>query len=214
MVHIIRLKKVLASGKKVTYLYLAHNIRKNGMTVKDWMISLGKEEDAVDKLRKIAKSQKSFTPENAENLSSGLICAYLDIFKELKLIEIVNKFADKKRMQGLTPGHYLLFCILNRLVAPKSKRQLKSWFEGTILSELCPNSSEFLTFQHIWNHIQYFDKNVLKKIFLGLLKSVQSIYGDTKGTFLLDATNFYTYIGNHPTNLLPKKGHNKEKKFH
>ncbi len=214
MVYILHMNKTLKTGKEVTYLYLTHNSRKNGVTVREWTISLGKKEEAEAKLRNIAVNQKSFTPENAENLSSGLICAYLDIFKELKLIEIVNEFAGKKRMQGLTPGHYLLFCILNRLVAPKSKRQLQSWFEGTMLEELYPNSSELLTSQHIWNHFQYFNKDVLKKIFFKLLKVVQSIYGDTKGTFLLDATNFYTYIGNHPANLLPKRGHNKEKRNH
>ena len=214
MVHVLKSNKTLANGKKVTYLYLAHNIRKNGMTVKEWMIPLGKQGEATEKLKKIAKSQKGFFPENAEHLSSALICAYLDIFKELDLIGIVNEQTNKKRTQGLTPGHYLLFCILNRLTAPKSKRQLKSWFEGTLLTEIYPDAAENLTSQHIWNHFTYFDKDILKAIFFKLLQAVQKAYGNTQGTFLLDATNFYTYIGDHPLNTLPKRGHNKEKRNH
>ena len=214
MVHLLKSKKTLANGKKVTYLYLAHNIRKNGITVKEWMIPLGKQGEAMEDLKEIAKSQKGFLPENAEHLSSALICAYLDIFEELDLVGIINEQTAKKRSQGLTPGHYLLFCILNRLTAPKSKRQLESWFEGTLLTEIYPDAAEKLTSQHIWNHFTYFNKDILKEIFFNLLQAVQQAYGDTKGTFLLDATNFYTYIGDHPLNTLPKRGHNKEKRKH
>jgi len=214
MVHVVKSKKTLANGKKVTYLYLAHNIRKNGMTVKEWMIPLGKKEIAIKNLKEIAKSQKGFFPENAEHLSSALICAYLDIFEELDLVGIINEQTTKKRSQGLTPGHYLLFCILNRLVAPKSKRQLESWFEETLLTELYPDAAENLTSQHIWNHFTYFDEENLKTIFFNLLQAVQQSYGYTTGTFLLDATNFYTYIGDHPLNTLLKRGHNKEKRNH
>ena len=42
MVYIYESNKTLADGTKVTYLYLAHNTRKNGVTVKEWMIPLGK----------------------------------------------------------------------------------------------------------------------------------------------------------------------------
>ena len=62
MVYILKSNKTLKSGNKVTYLYLAHNIHKNGMSVKEWMIPLGKQEDAAEKLKKIAKFQKSLFP--------------------------------------------------------------------------------------------------------------------------------------------------------
>ena len=208
------MNKTLKSGKKVTYLFLAHNIRKNGVPVREWTISLGRQDQIDPKLREIALFQKSFTPENAENLSSALILAYLDIFEELKLIEIVNELTTKKRTQGLTPGHYLMFCILNRLTAPKSNRQLKSWFEGTILIEKYPDAAKFLTGQHIWNHFRYFDKDIIKAIFFKLVQSVWMTYGNVKRTLLLDATNFYTYISDHHDNELPKKGHSKEKQNH
>ena len=214
MVYLLKIEKTLASGEKVTYLYLAHNTRKNGVAVKEWMISLGREEEAVKKLAHIAKTQTGLFPERAENLSSALLCAYLDIFMEMDFIGIVNSVTNKKRTQGLTPGHYLLFCILNRLVAPKSKRQLKPWFENTILTEIYPDAADLLTSQDIWNNFTYFDKDILKTIFLKLSKTIQMTSGGTQGTFLLDATNFYTYIGDHPANELPKRGHSKENRKH
>ena len=136
MVYILHSNKTLKSGQDVTYLYIAHNVKKNGQTVKEWMIPLGREKQAKEKLRDIALNQKGFNPESAENLSSALLCAYLDIFEELDLIKIVNDLTNKNRSQGLTPGHYILFCALNRLTDPKSKNLLKEWFEGTIFPNI------------------------------------------------------------------------------
>ncbi len=214
MVYILHMNKTLKGGKKVVYLFLAHNTRKDGMPVREWTIPLGRQDQVNHELREIALFQKSFTPDDAEHLSSALICAYLDIFKELDLVRIINEHTTKKRLQGLTPGHYLLFCILNRLVDPQSKRQLEAWFEGTLLTELYPEAAGNLTSQHIWNHFTYFNEENSKAIFFDLLQAVQQSYGDTTGTFLLDATNFYTYIGDHSTNILPKRGHSKEKRNH
>jgi len=215
MVYILHSNKTLKSGQDVTYLYIAHNVKKNGQTVKEWMISLGREKQAEEKLRDIALNQKSFNPESAENLSSALIGAYLDIFEELELIRIVDELTNKNRSQGLTPGHYILFCVLNRLTTPKSKNLLKEWFEGTILKELYPNISEFLTVQHIWNHFkEYFTPEILNSIFLSLVKKVIELHGVSLKTILMDSTNFYTYISDHPFNELPKRGHGKDGKKH
>lgn len=213
MVYILHDNRTLKGGQKVTYLYLAHNIWKNGNSVREWAIPLGREKQAEEKLRAIAINQKGFHPESAENLSSALLCAYLDIFEELDLIKIVNDLTSKNRSQGLTPGHYILFCALNRLTDPKSKNLLKEWFEGTILKELYPNISESLTVQHIWNHFnEHFNPEILNSIFLSLLRKVIEIHGVSLKTLLIDPTNFYTYISDHPFNKLPKRGHGKEGK--
>ncbi len=215
MVYILSSNKTLKSGEKVTYLYLAHNVRKNGMSVKEWKISLGRKEQAEAKLRDIALNQKSLTPESAENLSSALLCAYLDVFEKLGLVDLINEITDKDRSQGLTPGHYILFCVLNRLTDPKSKSLLREWFEGTILKEFYPNISEFLTVQHIWNHFnKYFNPEILNSIFLSLVKKVIELHGVSLNTVLIDSTNFFTYISDHPFNELPKRGHGKDGKKH
>src|SRR4030043_95381 len=179
MVYILESTKTLAGGKKVTYLYLAHNTRANGVIVKEWMISLGKKEEALAKLKEIARSQKSLVPECAEHLPSALLGAYLDIFTDLGLVGIVDQTTEKIRAQGITPGHYLLFCTLNRLTAPKSTKQLKDWFEGTILAEKYPGALPYLTPQHIWNHFKYFDEGRLKEIYFRLFQAVMGSHGDT-----------------------------------
>jgi len=215
MVYILHSNKTLKSGQDVTYLYIAHNIKKNGQTVKEWMIPLGREKQAEEKLRDIALNQKSFNPESAENLASALIGAYLDVFEELELVRSVDELTNKNRSQGLTPGHYILFCVLNRLTDPKSKNLLKEWFEGTILKELYPNISEFLTVQHIWNHFyQYFTPEILNSIFLSLVNKVIELHSVSLKTLLIDSTNFYTYISDHSFNELPKRGHGKDGKKH
>ncbi len=210
MVYLLNMNKTLKDGTKVTYLYLAHNIRKNKVPVRSWTIPLGRKEEAEVYLRNIALNQKSFTPDSAENLSSALLCAYLDIFEEVELIKIVNDLTYKERDQGITPGHYILFCVLNRATDPKSKNQLKEWFEGTILKEIYPNASKFLTVQHIINHFSYFNQEIMDKIFLNILKKVIELYGGIDNALLFDSTNFYTYISDHPFNNLPRRGHSKE----
>lgn len=215
MVYILHENKTIKGGKKVTYISIAHNVRKDGVPVREWTIRLGRKEQAEEKLRDIAMNQKSFTPENAEHLSSALLCAYIDIFEELGLVDLINENTDKNRSQGFTPGHYILFCVLNRLTEPKSKNKLKDWFEGTILKECSPKMANFLTVQNIWNHFKmFFTPECLKEIFLSLVRKVAALYGVSPTTILMDSTNFYTYISDHPSNELPKRGRNKEGKKH
>jgi len=110
MVYFSETKKTLADGTKVTYLAMAHNTRKKGVSVKEWTIPLGKKEDALAKLKIIAQTHKSLTPDSAEPLSSALIKVYLDLFQELGLVSIIDGITEKNRTQGLTPGQYILFC--------------------------------------------------------------------------------------------------------
>lgn len=214
MVYIHETSRILKDGQTVVYLYLAHNIRKNGVTVKDWMIPLGRKEDAIVKLKEIAKTQKSLFPTEGDHAASALLYVYLELFRELGLIEIVNQVTEKKRDQGITPGLYLLICILNRLTCPKSTKELQDWFSETVLKDIYPDAAQFLTPQHIWNHFQYFDEKDLQDIFLQLVLKVRKSYGPTLNTLLLDSTNFYTYITDHPNNTLPKRGHGKEGRKH
>jgi hypothetical protein len=113
--------------------------------VKEWTIPLGKKEDALAKLKIIAQTHKSLTPDSAEPLSSALIKVYLDLFQELGLVSIIDGITEKNRTQGLTPGQYILFCVLNRLTSPTSTKHLEEWFEGTILKEQYPDALPFLT---------------------------------------------------------------------
>ncbi len=184
------------------------------MTVKEWMIPLGRKEDAIAKLKSIAQTQKSLSPTEGDHLASVLLYVYLELFQELKLTQIVDEVAEKKREQGITPGIYFLICILNRLSSPRSTKELQEWFNGTVLTEFYPEATPFLTPQHIWNHFQYLNEMKLQEVFLRILKQVKTIYGPSLTTFLLDSTNFYTYIVDHPNNTLPKRGHGKEGKKH
>ena len=105
-------------------------------------------------------------------------------------------------------GPYIVFTCF------KKTKELQEWFNGTVLTEFYPEAAPFLTPQHIWNHFQYFNEMKLQEVFLRILKQVKTIYGPSLTTFLLDSTNFYTYIVDHPNNTLPKRGHGKEGKKH
>ena len=168
--------------------------------------SARKKREAIDRLKKIAHSQKSFLPKQAEHLSSALLCEYLDIFTELGLVDIVDQVTAKNRTQGITPGQHLLFCVLNRLTSPTSTNQLQDWFDTTLLTELYPEAQQFLTPQNIWNNFKYLNDAHLQEIFFQLTQKVLQTQGNSLNTILFDSTNFYTYINDHPQNSIPKRG--------
>ncbi len=124
----------------------------------------------------------------------------------------MDQVTAKNRTQWITPGQYLLFCVLNCFTSPTSTNQLQDWFDTTLLTELYPEAQQFLTPQNIWNNFKYLNDAHLQEIFFQLTQKVLQTQGDSLNTILFDSTNFYTYIDDHPQNSIPKKGHSKDKK--
>jgi len=58
----------------------------------------------------------------------------LQINEELKFVDIVNKHTDKKSIEGLTVGEYLLLDIIGKSGGALSENSIESWFSKSALS--------------------------------------------------------------------------------
>ena len=75
------------------------------------------------------------------------------MIEQIGLIELIDSQVPK-RGQGLTVGQYLAIAVVNRVVCPKSKRQIGRWVAKTILPRLIKGlQPKKLTSQRFWDHM-------------------------------------------------------------
>ena len=58
----------------------------------------------------------------------GNKAALIAVFDELNFLETVNKHTDKKKIEGLTIGEYLLLNIIGRCDGSISENAMQKWF--------------------------------------------------------------------------------------
>lgn len=200
MVHITR-KKI----KGHYYLYLEERAYIKGKSRRVWQKYLGPE----DKIKEMAFTARPgmMTYQTLEFGGSG---ALLEIARRIKLVETLDRHTQKTRDQGLSVGEYLLIAIINRCVAPTSKRQFGRWFQRDYLSRVFKVESQVLNSQTYWNHFHYFSPELLEQIERDLSKTVLEEFQLDLDCVLFDPTNFYTFISEHEEGQLAQFGHSKE----
>jgi transposase len=200
MIHITKKKK---KGK--ICLYLEQTGRVNGKSKRLWQKYLG----PIDKFKDLSKLSINFDIET-ETMEFGLIASLLLIAKKLDLVAIINTTIHK-RNQGLSVGDHILFAAINRCVQPTSKRQLREWFESTVLKRIykCPDSK--LDSRSYWTHFRYISEKNVEMIGAKLARAVHDKFGVNFSDLSFDASNFFTYINpNQPNQTLPNHGHSKD----
>ncbi|MFX0137483.1 MAG: IS1634 family transposase, partial [Candidatus Hodarchaeota archaeon] len=118
-----------------------------------------------------------------------------------------------KKTSGPTVGELLLYAVINRAIAPKSKRQMASWYEKTDIQQVRPARLEALSPQNFRNHWDRIGEEGLKKISECFFKKVRALFSDDEH-FMFDTTNYYTYLGSQTPSGLAKRGHNKSGKHY
>lgn len=135
------------------------------------------------------------------------------VAEELGLRDIINKYTDKKRNQGLTVGDYLLVAIINRCLKPCSKNTLQEWLERDYLGILYKDAIDQFTTQAYWNHFQYFSPDLLQKMQKEITASVLKLFDVGLDCILYDPTNFFTHSGHRDDTHLAQFGNSKEKRY-
>jgi transposase len=136
--------------------------------------------------------------------------ALWQIAQEIKMVEIIDKFTDKTRIQDLTVGEYVLIAVINRCAAPCSKSKLSKWFAKDWLSTQFNIDSKTLNAQTYWNHFQYLDKNLLDSIETALNQTVLVTYHLKLDSLFYDPTNYYTFSKKEDAEGILQFGHSKE----
>lgn len=192
------------------YLYLQHNIRVNGKVKRLFKIYLGPEEKIFEHGIKL-----NIEKTEIKTLEFGADVALYDIAQKINLVEVIDKFTDKNRDQGLLVGEYILLAAINRCIKPCSKNKLGKWFKNSILTKYFLIKPSVLNSQTYWNHFTYFNENIIHKIEIELNKIILEKYNLDLYCVLYDPTNFYTYIKDEHkkyaiNNKIPRKGFSKE----
>jgi len=200
---VVSLKKKMIKGN--IYWYAVEMSRVNGKPKQTWQMYLGTAEKIIEAM----KGSEGKPYAKLKSFQYGKIAAMLQINEELKFVDIVNKHTDKKSIEGLTVGEYLLLDIIGKSGGALSENSIESWFSKSALS-LIWKFPHKLTCQNFLNHMGYLDQDVIKNIENDLCKTLLE-KGITPSILYLDESNWFTYSDNYDKkSQLLRKGHNKK----
>ena len=153
----VSLKKKKLKGH--IYWYAVEMARVDGKPKQIWQKYLGTAEKIVELKEKAAELPHI----KLTSFQYGKTAALLLISEELNFIEIVNKHTNKKKIEGLTVGEYLLLNIIGRCDGAQSENAMQKWFDKSSLNILWKFPHK-LTCQNFLNHYKYIDHETSKKI--------------------------------------------------
>jgi transposase len=200
----VSLKKKNIKGH--TYWYAIEMARIDGKPKQVWQKYLGTAEKIVELKEKAAELPHI----KLKSFQYGKTAALLSISDELNFIETVNKHTNKKKIEGLTVGEYLLLNIIGRCDGALSENSMQKWFDKSSLNILWKFPHK-LTCQNFLNHYKYIDHETSKKIEDDLCR-VLIEKGITPHILFLDETNWFNYIKKGEE--LPQNGNNKQYRNH
>jgi transposase len=198
--------KKMVRGKP--YYYARECRRVDGKPKIVWQKYLGKAEDIVAAL----SQPQAASPESALVTEFGAVAALFDLAQRLRLVEHIDRHVPAGRgPSGPSVGSYLLVAALNRCVEPRSKTQIASWFDRTLLRRLLDFRPEQLTSQRFWNQMDRVSAKAIVAIERDLTSHLVREFALDIRQVLFDATNFFTFIDTFNERCtLAQRGHSKE----
>lgn len=160
-------------------------------------------------LQAVTAAQKPIPPKSARPASFGDVAALWDQAQQLGLVQLIDAQLPK-RDQGLSVGQYLVLAAINRAACPTSKAQLAHWYHRTILPRLLPATTDQLSSQAFWNHMERVTEADIQAVEQQLSQRLVQQLGLNLRTLVYDGTNFFTWINTRTPARLPGRGHNKQ----
>jgi transposase len=196
----VSLQSKTQKGRK--YWYAVESARVDGNPRIVWQKYIGTAETILE----LKESAESLPYVKLKSFQYGKTAALLSIADELNFVETVNKHTNKKGIEGLTVGEYLLLNIIGRCDGALSENAMQRWFKNSSLSILWRFPHK-LTCQNFLNHYRYIDHETSRKIEDDLSR-VLIRKGITPQILFLDESNWFTYIERGEE--LPQKGKSKQ----
>jgi transposase len=160
-------------------------------------------------LEALSQAKTPLQPQSARLASFGDVAALYDQAQAIGLVELIDAQIPK-RDQGLSSGQYLLLAALNRAAHPTSKAQLADWYHHTILPRLLPATTDQLSSQAFWNHMERVTQADIQAMEQALSQRLIQQLRLSLRLLVYDGTNFFTYINTRTPARLPARGHNKQ----
>jgi transposase len=160
-------------------------------------------------LQALTEAKTPLQPQTARLASFGDVAALYDQARQIGLAEIIDAQVPK-RDQGLSIGQYLTLAAINRAAHPTSKAQLADWYHHTVLPRLLPASTDQLSSQAFWNHMEQVTQKDIEAMERVLSQRLIAQLNLSLRTLIYDGTNFFTFINTRTPARLPARGHNKQ----
>jgi len=164
---------------------------------------------SLDHIVQSVTQPQPLRPQTARLASFGDVTALFDQARQIGLVELIDAQVPK-RDQGLSVGQYLLLAAINRAAHPASKAQLAHWYHHTALPGLLPATTDQLSSQAFWNHMEYVTAADICAIEQALSQRLIAQLKLSLRTLVYDGTNFFTFINTRTPAQLPARGHNKQ----
>jgi transposase len=119
-----------------------------------------------------------------------------------------------QREKGPSVGEYFLYCVLNRMVEPKSKNMLADWYRSTAIQHIRPVEIEELSSMRYWEKWNRVSEEELKTIAWRFFRKIWDAEGIDTDCLLFDTTNYYTFMASDTNSELARRGKNKAGRHH
>jgi len=202
------LHKKMKKGR--AYYYVRETKRIGGKPTVVNQVYLG----TAEKILSVFMGKKQL-PKRFSSKEFGSLFILHELEREIGLAEMVDQVAPRRRRsEGPSCGQLLLYAVINRAIAPRSKRQLARWYERTDIQNIRPVRLKALSAQNFWNHWDRIGEEHLEEIAEGFFRKLQGLLPGQEEQYLFDTTNYYTYLDSMTPSELAKRGRNKASKHH
>lgn len=196
-----------AKRRGKTYWRIVESRRINGKPRAVPIAYLGSVEKILDLL-------KEGSIASVKSYQHGDVASLKAISDRLDIASLIDKHVGVGR-NNISIGKTLILSAINRACHPKSKKGFSEWATETSLGKLFPDiNMEKMTSQFFWEQMDRVSECELEAIEEELSEKLIKQLDLNLGTLLYDTTNFFTYIAsNNDRPKLPKRGHNKQKRY-
>ncbi len=189
------LYKKVKKGRE--YYYIRETQRVYGRPATINQVYLG----TADKVQAVFNGQDRNLGEGFSPKEFGSIFVLHELERSIDLAGMADELLPaKRRSRGASLGELLFYAIMNRAIAPKSKRKLAAWYETTDIQRIHPCRLESLSSQNFWNHWHRLDDTNLEVIVDSFFKRVHRLLPPQEKHLLIETANFYASPGSNGGN--------------
>jgi transposase len=208
--NIPHLYKKTAPGR--TYWYLRETHRAQARVKVKWQKYLGTADTIRNKLQAAEQAKKK---QKIKTEAFGALFVASMLEKELGTIDIIDEILPRKvNEKGPSIGEYFFYAWANRVVAPRSKRALKHWYQKTAIQHIRPVDLSELSSERYWEKWNRITQEHIQEISSRFFARLWEKRGIGPETLLFDTTNYFTYMATKTESELALRGKNKSSKHH
>lgn len=162
--------KKIKKGREYYYIRETQRVENRPATINQ--VYLG----SLDKLEAIWAGEDPKAREGYSPKEFGSLFVINELDRAINLAELVDEVLPaKRRSKGPTLGGLLFYAVLNRAIAPTSKRQLAGWYETTDIQRIRPLRLTSLNSQNFWNYWHRLGETSLEIITGRFFQRVQAV---------------------------------------